>query len=87
VFVQHDRAVHLAGKAHAGDCIRRNIPLGQRFADGNTTRPPPVLGTLLRPADFRRGKWNVLFGGGSNNFPLLIDNQGARTASTDVNSK
>ena len=44
-------------------------------------------GTLLGPADFRGGEGFVLFGGGGEDVAVFRDNDGARAAGANVDSK
>jgi hypothetical protein len=85
VFVEQNGAVHLAGKADAGDVFAAEIRFGERLADGEAGGAPPVFGMLLGPADLRRGEGLVIRGGGRDNATVAIDYDGARAASANVN--
>jgi len=56
--------MHLAGETDAGDVFAGEIRACERFAHGEASGTPPVFGLLLRPANLRRGKGLVIFGGG-----------------------
>ncbi len=87
VGVEHDRAVHLAGKSYAGDVGALEIGLGERVPDGNAAGAPPVLRILLRPSDFRRGEVGVLFGCRCDHLAALVDDERAGSAGANVNAE
>jgi outer membrane usher protein FimD/PapC len=87
VFVEQDGAVHLTGKADAGDLFAAEACARKRFANGDAGRLPPVIGMLLGPADLRRGEGLVVRGCGRDNAAVTIDHDGARAASANVNAE
>jgi hypothetical protein len=79
--------VHLTGEANASDFF--SVEIGAR--DGLTNRDaggaPPVFGVLLGPADLWRSKGLVLFRSGGDDAAMAIDDDGTRSASTNVNAE
>jgi hypothetical protein len=78
--------MHLARETDAGDVFAREARASQRFADRNARGAPPVLGLLLGPTNLRSSKGFVIFGGGRDKKAALIDYDGARAASANVNA-
>ncbi len=76
--------MHLSGQADAGNLVAAQIALRQRRRHGHTARAPPVSRVLLRPADLRRGKGLMLFGGRGNYTAALVNDESARTSGTHI---
>jgi hypothetical protein len=76
--------VHLTRKADAGDFFGAKICTADGLPDCNGGGPPPVFRLLLCPADPRRSKWLVFFGGGRNDAAMAIDDDGARSPGANV---
>jgi hypothetical protein len=79
--------MHLAGETDAGDIFARKIRGGQCFTDSDAGCAPPVLRLLLSPANLRRRKRLMIFGGGRDQTPALIDYDSACAPSADINSE
>ena len=86
-LVQHDGAVHLAGKSNAGNLIGVQSRAGHGLPHRDPTGPPPVFRILLRPANLRRSERSVLLGGGRQYPASLIHNQGPGAAGADIDSE
>jgi hypothetical protein len=86
-FVEKDRAMHLAREADAGDVLAREVIARERFANCCASSAPPVFRMLLRPANLRRCKGLVVFGRGRYQATSLINYDGPRAASADINSE
>jgi hypothetical protein len=78
--------MHLAGQSHTGNFVRPDVGAAESFAYRNPAGTPPVLGLLFGPTDLGRGKRRVFFGRRGQQVPLLIEDEGARAASSNVNS-
>jgi hypothetical protein len=87
MFVEHHGAVHLSGETNAGDIIGAEAGFLDRFGNCQTAGSPPVVRMLLGPADLRRGKRGVLLGGGRDDMTLLIDDQRARAAGSNIDAE
>lgn len=79
--------MHLAGKTDASDFVCARAGLSQRLRHGDAKGPPPIFRPLLGPADLRRSERLVLFGGRSDDFAALADEQGARAGRADIDSQ
>jgi hypothetical protein len=79
--------MHLAGEADAGDIVRPSPSPLNCFGYGDAAGAPPVFGMLLSPANVRRGKWGVLLSGGTGDSALLIKNQCACPAGSNINAQ
>jgi hypothetical protein len=79
--------MHLSGETQASDVIAPQSGTVQNARNGNRTSSPPFIRMLLCPANLRRRKRRVLFRGGRNHAPVLVHDQGARSASSDVNAE
>ncbi len=75
--IQQNRAVHLAGKAHARNLAGALARDGQRFLHCEPARAPPVARILFRPSQFRRSERLVLFRARSDYATPLIHQQRA----------
>jgi hypothetical protein len=84
--VQHDRAVHLAGEAHACNVRARQSTLCERSANCQAGGAPPIIGVLLSPADLGRGEMGVFLRCRGNDSTLFIKDQGPRSTSADIDS-
>ena len=69
VFIEHDRAVHLAGEANRRDGLARFRSVGERFANGILGGAPPVLGILFGPAGVRGAEGRMRARGSADEFP------------------
>jgi hypothetical protein len=76
--------VHLAGETHAHDAIGGDAALRQDGGHGLSTGAPPIVGILLRPAGLRRMERGVIGRRRSQPPAVVVDEQRARTARTDV---
>lgn len=79
--------MHLARKTHARDRVCGRAGLGQRLRHRNAKGPPPVFRALFGPADLRRSKRLMLFGGRSDDFAALAGEQRARAGCPDIDSQ
>ena len=85
-IIEHNQAVHLAGESDAFDVAARCSGLIENAADRALSGVPPVLGTLFGPQRplhahvFVRGSKRVL------QMAVLVDEEGARAAGSDVDS-
>jgi len=86
LLVEHDRAVHLAGEADAGDVVGTQVGFSQCLGNRDATGPPPVFGTLFGPSDSRGGKRFVLFRGRRDHVALVVDDECARAAGAYVDA-
>jgi hypothetical protein len=76
----------LAGKPDAGDGVASEPGGGEGFADGERRGAPPVARILLGPARLRTGKIGVLFGSGGEDGALVVKDNGASSASSDIDA-
>jgi hypothetical protein len=79
--------VHLAGISDATDVCGVQIGFGERRPNRDSGGAPPIFRLLLRPANLRRSKRDVFFGGGGNDPAALIYDERARAASANVNAE
>jgi hypothetical protein len=79
--------MHLTGQTHARNLISAQVALRQSPADGDARSAPPVFGSLLGPADLRRGKRFVFFGSRRQDATVVGNNQSAGAAGTNINSQ
>jgi hypothetical protein len=77
--------VHLAGEADAGDFFGAEIGARDGFTNRDAGGTPPIFGVLLGPANLRRSERLVLFRGGRDDAAVVIDDDGPRSSSTNVN--
>jgi hypothetical protein len=84
--IEQNRAVHLSGEADAADCLSARTELRKGLRDGATACFPPIARVLLGPADLRRLKGNVIRRSRCEHFSALVNDKGARSACTDVDS-
>jgi len=59
----------------------------QRFWNGYAASAPPVVGMLLGPTDLGRGEGSVIFGRGRSDMTVLIDDQRACAAGSDIDAE
>jgi hypothetical protein len=78
--------MHLSGEADAGNLLATQVALFESFADGRAARLPPVFGMLFSPADLGRGKGLMLRRGGSDEPPLRVDDERARSSGANVDA-
>ena len=86
-FVEKNSAVHLAGKTDADNIFGGEIRLSKGLAHGEAGRAPPVFGMLLGPTDVRRSEGLVVCRCGGDDAAVVIDYDGARAASSNVNAE
>jgi len=79
--------VHLPGKANAGNLLGAEIRGGNGFANRDAGRAPPIFRLLLCPSDLRRSEGLMFFRGGGDDAALAIDDEGAGSSGTNVDSK
>jgi hypothetical protein len=77
--------VHLTGETYAGDFFGAKVGTRERLANREAGGAPPVFGVLLGPADLRRSEGLMLFRCGRNDVAVAVNDDGARTSSTNVN--
>jgi hypothetical protein len=77
--------VHLTGEADAGYFFGAQTGARDGFADGDACSAPPVFRLLLSPSDLRRSERLMLFRGGGDDAALAVDDEGARSSSTNIN--
>jgi len=58
----------------------------QGFADGKSSSTPPVARILLGPARLRARKVGVLFGAGGENGAVIVEDDGASSAGSNINA-
>ena len=86
VGVEQDSTVHLAGQPDGSDVARQTVSDRQDGADGFLGSTPPVFRILFCPA-WKFGLKGDVFGGvESDNFSCFIDQNGAGTTGTNINS-
>ena len=83
ILIQRHQAVHLAGKADAGDLVLGHVGLGEDDLQAAHHRVPPVLGVLLRPAGLGGGE-RVFLRGGSQHRALVVHEDALRAGGADV---
>jgi len=59
----------------------------KRFANGKRRGAPPIARILLRPAGLRTGEIGVLFGARSEYCAVLVKDNRARAACSDINAE
>src|ERR671923_853829 len=79
--------MHLAGEPDACDVFACEIRATKCFANGDAGGAPPVFGLLLRPANLWSRKRLMICGGGRNEPPALIHDDGACATGANVNSE
>jgi len=87
LLVEHYCAVHLPGETDASNFFSTQIRAGDRFANRDTRGTPPVFRLLLGPADLRRSERLMLFRGGGDDAALAVDDEGASSSGTNIDSK
>jgi hypothetical protein len=79
--------MHLPGKSHAGNLIVAGFGRSESAPDGERAGSPPVARVLLRPPDLRRCEGRMLFRGGGDHVPLLVDEESASAAGADIDAE
>ncbi len=87
VIAQKYGAVHLAGKTDGGDGFGGEAGSLERFADGERGCAPPVARILFGPAWLRACKNGVLFRAGGENGAVVVEDDGAGTACSNINAE
>jgi hypothetical protein len=85
--IQHDGAMHLPGKADAGDVVPAQSGIRECIAHGQAAGSPPIGWILLGPSDLRRGKRGMLLRRGTKYPALVAEDQSPRPAGADINAK
>jgi hypothetical protein len=79
--------MHLPGEADAGNFFGAQICTCNSFADRDASGAPPVFGLLLGPPDLRRSEGLMFFRGGGDDTALAVDDEGASSSGTNINSE
>ena len=79
--------MHLSGEADASNFFGAEIGACYGLANRDAGGTPPIFGVLLGPADLGRSKRLMLFRGGRDDAATVIDDEGARSSGTNVNSE
>jgi len=79
--------MHLAGEADGGDGIGGESGRLERFANRERRGAPPVAGILFCPAWLRAGELSVLFGPRGEDRSAPVEDNGAGSASADVDAE
>jgi hypothetical protein len=87
VLVHKDGAMHLARKANGGDGFGRQTRTLNSLANRNRCGAPPVTRVLLRPSRLRTGEIRVLFRARGENRAVFVQNDGAGSARSDIDTK
>ena len=87
VFVEHDRAVHLAGEGDGGNGLPGLRRCGQCTANGLLRGAPPVFGVLLGPSWMLGAKGRMCTGCRAHQLACRIHYNGARAARSHIHSK
>src|ERR1019366_584252 len=84
-LIEHYCAVHLSGETQTSNGVPPQSGTLQSTWNSNRASGPPIVRLLLGPANLRRSKGSVLFRGGGNDTPVLVNNQDTRSAGSYVN--
>jgi len=76
--------MHLPRKANAGNLVLAGAQVGESAANGNDTRPPPILRILFCPSQLWRGEGGVLLRARGNHPAKFIQDERTSSAGADI---
>jgi hypothetical protein len=79
--------VHLAGKTNGSDGFAGEARNLKRFANCEGGRAPPIARVLLRPAGLGAAEVGVFFHARGEDGAVLVEDDGAGSASSDVDAE
>jgi hypothetical protein len=86
-IIEQDRPMHLARKTNRLYFFRLDLALGENIADSQCSRLPPIARILLSPTRFGRSKGRVCTGRRGGNSTFGVNQHGAGSAGSDINSQ
>ena len=84
--VEHDKAVHLAREADAFYGVATDGCLSEDATNRDLGGAPPIVRVLFRPQRFLHAHLRMCFGASRNDLTLIIQQQRARAAGSDIDS-